>query len=443
VRVVETAGFYFPDSVGGTEVYVKSLARELQASGIECVIAAPFLSDQPSHYVYDGVQVYRYPFPERPFRAEVQGRILPRYSEIFRDWLQEQNADIYHQHSWTLGCGLWHLEAAKRLGLKTIVSVHVPTNICIRGTLLYEGCTPCDGRIVAKRCGSCWLQSKGVPPAAAWLLAALPQNLAPLARLPWVGPALSAKGLAANHRNNLLRLFSAADRVIAVCAWLSDALLANGAPSRKIVLSRQGVDNSAMLKTLSEINKPSEVFRFGFIGRWDVVKGVHIMVNAFKRLPKDIPAELHILAVAAGAESKKYREQVRRSAEGDQRIHFLSEATNRGGLKDLLDVDALLVPSQWLETGPLVVLEAFAAGKPVIGSDLGGIKELVSHGRNGLLVPQGDVTAWTAAMVRLATDPGLLERLRQGIGQVRTMSDVARDMAELYRELMETDRYAA
>jgi glycosyltransferase involved in cell wall biosynthesis len=261
--------------------------------------------------------------------------------------------------------------------------------------------------------------------------------------LPWVGPALSAKGLAANHRNNLLRLFSAADRVVAVCGWLSDALLANGMPSYKIVLSRQGVDNSTRLKTSSQVNKSSEVFRFGFIGRWDVVKGVHVMVDAFKRLPKGIPVELHILALAAGTEGKKYRERVRRSAGGDQRIHFLPEATNRGGLNGLLDVDALLVPSQWLETGPLVVLEAFAAGKPVIGSDLGGIKELVSHDRNGLLVPHENVTAWTAAMVRLATDPGLLERLRQGIGPVRTMSDVARDMAALYHELMETDRYAA
>ena len=54
-------------------------------------------------------------------------------------------------------------------------------------------------------------------------------------------------------------------------------------------------------------------------------------------------------------------------------------------------IDVLAVPSQWLETGPLVVLEAFAAGTPVIGSDLGGIRELVSDGRDGLLVPHDDV----------------------------------------------------
>jgi len=53
------------------------------------------------------------------------------------------------------------------------------------------------------------------------------------------------------------------------------------------------------------------------------------------------------------------------------------------------------------------------------------------------------VLAWTAAIARLATDSGLAERLRQGIGAVRTMSDVARDMVALYHELMETDCHAA
>jgi glycosyltransferase involved in cell wall biosynthesis len=89
------------------------------------------------------------------------------------------------------------------------------------------------------------------------------------------------------------------------------------------------------------------------------------------------------------------------------------------------------------------VLEAFAAGTPVIGSDLGGIKELVSNEHDGLLVPHDDVNAWTTAMVRLATERGLVERLSQGIGSVRTMSDVASDMAMLYRDLFEVETNAA
>jgi glycosyltransferase involved in cell wall biosynthesis len=443
MRVVESVGFYFPDSVGGSEVYVSSLANKLQASGIECIVAAPHRSSEASRYIHEGVEVFRYPFPERSERGELQGRVPPRHFTVFETWLREQRADIYHQHSWTTGCGLWHLEAAKRLRLKTVVTVHVPANICMRGTMLFEGHAACDGEIVPERCASCWLQSKGLSRTAARSLAALPESLGPLVRLPRLGPALAARALAAKRQKNLQDMFAAADRVVAVCGWLRDALLANGVPLRKIVLNRHGVGDGTKFGELRPVRASLDALRFGFLGRWDPVKGVHLLVEAFRRLPKSLPVELHILAVSAGADSEEYREAVRRSAGGDPRIHFLPDAHNRRSTEFLASIDALIVPSQWLETGPLVVLEAFAAGVPVIGSNLGGIRELVSDERDGLLVSHADVNAWTAAMVRLASDRGLLERLRQGIGQVRTVSDVAHDMATLYRDLYAIKTYAA
>ena len=441
MRVIESLGFYFPDSIGGSEVYVSSLASKLQASGVECIVAAPHRSSEASRYIHEGVEVFRYPVPERSLRGELEGSVPPRHFAVFETWLREQRADIYHQHSWTTGCGLWHLEAAKQLRLKTVVTVHVPANICMRGTMLFEGRAACDGEIVPERCASCWLQSKGLSRTAARSLAALPKSLGPLARLPRLGPALAARALAAKRQKNLQDMFAAADRIVAVCGWVRDALLANGASSRKIVLNRQGVNDGR--GALRSMRTSLDALRFGFLGRWDPVKGVHLMVEAFRRLPRTLPVELRILAVSAGADSEEYREAVRRTAGGDSRIHFLPDAHNCRSTEFLASIDALIVPSQWLETGPLVVLEAFAAGRPVIGSDLGGIRELVSHERDGLLVSHADVTAWTAAMVRLASDRGLLERLRQGIGPVRTMSDVAHDMATLYRELYAIKRHAA
>jgi len=93
------------------------------------------------------------------------------------------------------------------------------------------------------------------------------------------------------------------------------------------------------------------------------------------------------------------------------------------------------VPSQWLETGPLVVLEAHAVGTPVLGSNLGGIAELVKHNVDGLLIPPHDIRAWTDALARLAMDANLLERLRQGIRPVRTIGTEAADTAALYRSI--------
>jgi glycosyltransferase involved in cell wall biosynthesis len=442
MRVVESVGFYFPDSVGGSEVYVSSLANKLQANGIECVVAAPRRSSMASTSIHEGTEVFRYPFPERPWRSETQGRVAPRQFAVFETWLREQQANVYHQHSWTTGCGLWHLKAARRLGLKTVVTVHVPGNICMRDTMLFEGRAACDGEIVPERCASCWLQSKGLSQATARSLAALPKSLGLLVRLPKLGPALGAKALAAKRRRDLQDVFAVTDRVVAVCGWIRDALLANGGAAQKIVLSRQGVAGGVPLSGSTRVPASPEVLRFGFLGRWDPVKGVHLLVEAFRRVPKTLPVELSILAVSASTESRNYHEAVRRSAGNDPRIHFLADAQNQGSSDFLASIDALIVPSQWLETGPLVVLEAFAAKKPVVGSNLGGISEIVSHERDGLLVSHADVNAWTAAMIRLASDRGLLERLRQGIGPVRTMSDVAHEMATLYRELFAIKTYA-
>ncbi|MDP9171223.1 MAG: glycosyltransferase, partial [Acidobacteriota bacterium] len=105
------------------------------------------------------------------------------------------------------------------------------------------------------------------------------------------------------------------------------------------------------------------------------------------------------------------------------------------------EYDLLAVPSQWLETGPLVVLEAFAAGTPVLGSDLGGIAELVRDGVDGVLVkPAGSVAAWAQAMRRLCGQPELLIRLRAGIRPPRHTREVALEMMPVYRNALARDR---
>jgi glycosyltransferase involved in cell wall biosynthesis len=98
------------------------------------------------------------------------------------------------------------------------------------------------------------------------------------------------------------------------------------------------------------------------------------------------------------------------------------------------------VPSRWLETGPLVVLEAKAVGLPIIGSNVGGIAELVREPEDGLLVPPDNVQAWGDAILRLMRCPSLSAR-RTGV-KVRTMGDVATDMSTTYREACEPMRVA-
>jgi glycosyltransferase involved in cell wall biosynthesis len=122
---------------------------------------------------------------------------------------------------------------------------------------------------------------------------------------------------------------------------------------------------------------------------------------------------------------------------GDARVRFRRPLEHSDVVSTLSRYDATLVPSQWLETGPLVVLESFGAGTPVIGSQLGGIEELVRNGWDGILVRHDDVSAWSDLFSRLVKSPSVLDELRANVAPPRTMDDVATDMAALYESLAE------
>jgi glycosyltransferase involved in cell wall biosynthesis len=123
-------------------------------------------------------------------------------------------------------------------------------------------------------------------------------------------------------------------------------------------------------------------------------------------------------------------------AADDGRIRLLEPVPVEGVRKTLEQYDMLAVPSQGMETGPLVVLEAFDAGIPVLGSAVGGIAELVQHGVNGLLVhPFHQVDAWRAMLETLVNGPGMVGRLAKGVTPPRGMDDVAEEMRTVYERL--------
>src|SRR5262249_2387977 len=149
-------------------------------------------------------------------------------------------------------------------------------------------------------------------------------------------------------------------------------------------LNRQGVDPvfaAAAAGTAAKgCNMPHEttgIFRLLYLGRWHSVKGIDTLVRAVRALKRNVRLELVIHGVGDGPEERAYETAVRRLADGDERIQIAGHVARERLVETLMQADALAVPSYWLETGPLVVLEAKAVGLPVIGSRLGGIVELM------------------------------------------------------------------
>jgi glycosyltransferase involved in cell wall biosynthesis len=221
------------------------------------------------------------------------------------------------------------------------------------------------------------------------------------------------------------------DHVVALCEWVKDLLLRNGVPAEKVTVSRQGVSREIPART-DRVSSPT--LRVAFLGRLHPTKGVHFLVEALRGNPQ-LPVCLDIFGVAQGEADQAYARRLAKLASGDSRIAFRAPIPNGQVVERLQDYDLLAVPSQWLETGPIVVPEAFAAGIPVAGSNLGGIAELVEHEVNGLLVEPNSSTAWTAALRNLCTNRDLIDRLREGVCPPRTMRDAGTELRAVYRRL--------
>ena len=146
--------------------------------------------------------------------------------------------------------------------------------------------------------------------------------------------------------------------------------------------------------------------RFIYVGRLHAAKGVDMLIQATDAI-QDLDFSLTI--VGGGAE-----EEVLRQKYGHRpRIEFTGHVPLQEAINRIAGSDVLCIPSIWLENSPGVVIQALGMGVPVIGSDVGGIPELVQHDKTGLLVAPGDIAAWSNALKLLVADRKRLSQFQQ------------------------------
>jgi len=185
VKIVHLVGWYFPDSVGGTEVYVEGLCKRLQAAGHDVRVAAPDARGSvPQRYEHEGVPVFRYAIPANPTRDEAHHRVGVPGADALHAWLSKERPDVLHVHSLTTGVGLPEIRAAEQLRSRVIVTCHLPGLgfLCRTGELMQWGRVPCDGVVIPGKCASCSLTRFGMPEPAARVIGAIPVSIGAVLR---------------------------------------------------------------------------------------------------------------------------------------------------------------------------------------------------------------------------------------------------------------------
>jgi glycosyltransferase involved in cell wall biosynthesis len=437
LKILHLPFCFHPDPVGGTEVYVQNLACAQKLRGAAAVIAAPGTSDQ--QYQAAGLEVHRFSIGNRLSLRELYGEGDPKAAQGFLRILETTRPDVVHLHAFTSAVSLRVARAAKQAGFPVVFTYHTPTVSCQRGTLLRWGTTLCEGRLDVRLCTACFLHGQGLGRGLARLAAHIPPSAgraignAKLSGGVWT--ALQMTDLVALRQQSLRDLIETVDHVVSLCSWTTDLLLLNGVAREKIMLCRHGLrlPESPAAAAPAPSREPQPPYRVAFLGRIHPIKGLEVLIRSIASDP-ELAVTLDIYGVTQGAADEAQRDKLRQLC--DSRIRFCGPIPSEQSIERLRQYDVLAVPSQSFETGPLVVLEAFAAGIPVIGSGLGGIQELVRHETDGLLVEPASIPDWTAALRRLTREPGLLGRLRRGVRPPRTMETVAGDMLLLYSKLL-------
>ncbi|HTM04910.1 MAG TPA: glycosyltransferase [Vicinamibacterales bacterium] len=423
MKVVHLLGWYFPESVGGTEVYVAELARRQRAQGWEVSVAAPDADARDIRTVeWDGARVFRYPLDnaDRDFAAHV-ARLRP---------------DVVHVHSLVTGVGLPQLIAARQTASRVLFTAHLPALgfICQRGSLLRWGREACEGIRDVHRCAACALEHRGVPQAWAGTVARIGEAAGPLARLvpSRLGAALRMPARIATNGQWQQQLLDLVDWFVVLNRRAQEIVLSNGAPRDKVVLNRLATGIRATPKPRPLASPTKTPVRIGFVGRLHEAKGIDVLLRAFALIDRRLPLTLQITGPMGADDPERMGRLIRAAIEADPRISFTGSVDRSGVDAALRQIDVLCCPSVWFENGPTIALEAQAIGTPVIGSVIGAIPEIVTDGRNGRLFPPGDAPALADVLRSLAQDPAQIDDWREALPLARTMDDVAADYQSLY-----------
>lgn len=233
------------------------------------------------------------------------------------------------------------------------------------------------------------------------------------------------------------------DLSLAVSRGVKDYLVAEiGLDPAKIRVVPNGVDVAAIdaarpgPEVRRELGLPEGVPVIGLVGRLDHWgKGHKELFEAVVGLKASHPVQA--LIVGGGRREAEVR-QLAASLGLAESVHFLGQ---RHDVPDLLHAMDIFVLPSYSEGVSLALLEAMAAGLPVIATAVGGLPEVVEDGETGLLIPPKDADALAGALERLLADPALVQRLganaRAQVRENYSLDRLGREINEIYGELVE------
>ena len=432
IKCLHLSDNLYPMVTGGTELFIEQLIhcqRDLECPYEILWAAHKRKLSSPDHSPETKLANHKHLLP-----PIITGSRLDRVSSItleapkFHQLLDNFQPDIVHMHTFSDLCGLTHARAIKGFGAKLLLTMHAPLCGCM-GNIEYANPNVSDGFLRSHRCTAQRLQLKGLPN---WLakVVALQKGYPLSANTPSkLAHLLTARQLTEAMHSSWLELLDLADGVHVLADWSKQMLLKQGICSKKIHLIRTA--GPPPLPSKKRLPMEDGILRLAYWGRCDPVKGLHLVIDAILSISATSPIQLDFFGPYWESD---YGQKLLNRINGDSRFRIQGNLPKEKVLERLQTYDLAVVPSTWYETGPLTVLEAFSAGLPVAGSNIGGIYELLVNLPGCALLPT-DSDSWRKYIIKVLNKPELLDN--KGIPKPIQFSKLAADLNRIIIPLIE------
>jgi glycosyltransferase involved in cell wall biosynthesis len=397
MRVVQLTDFYRP-VIGGLERHVETLSRELIRLGHTVTVVTLQTGDQPTEETLEGVRIIRirgwstrmptlHVDGTRPFHPTFPD---PGAMAALRRVIRRERPDVVNSHSW-IQYSYFPLHHARR-GPAHVVTLHDYGIACAKKTLQYAArqvagsANDLSGHPTANLSRPC------SGPAMAKCLTCVPEQYGVLK-----GAAVTT-GLRASRV-----LHGRADQYIAVSTAVADGSRHVLPSHSEIVVIPTMVPNGLPALGRStprpDFLPPKDGYLM-FVGALGLHKGVDVLLEARGRMRNRPPL---VLIGTPRADTPLV---------DDPGVVIARNVPSAQVMASWARASLAIVPSVWNEPMGQVAVEAMLAGRAVVASDVGGLRDVVQHSITGLTVPPGDPAALAEALDNLLDDPE--ERRRMG-----------------------------
>jgi glycosyltransferase involved in cell wall biosynthesis len=454
VRILHAIHDFLPRHHAGSEIYAFDLCRELAARHHVTILCAEFDAARKHGHVTWRV------FEGLPVVEVVNNWACASFEETYRPpligdrvahVLRAIQPDVVHVHN-LLNLTFDLPALAARHGAPVVATLHDYALVCPSGgQRIHRSERHVCHDIDLSRCARCFRESPLYAQMSFTKLAGITRRTgltgraastlrAAARRFPAVGRQLARAASYMPHvalsprdleerMTSARQVFRQVDTFVAPSASIACEFERLGVDRSKIRVSDYGFvplrpNGPAMSEARrAESNGP---LRIGYVGTLVWHKGVHVLLDAIRRLPA---SDYHLRIFGSPDVFPEYAADLRARAAGLP-VTFMGKFEREQAADVYGQIDLLVVPSLWLENSPLVIHEAFMAGVPVVGARIGGIAGLIDDGRNGRLYDAASPAELATILGEFVANRPALSGLAEGVRTGRPVKTIAADASE-------------